>query len=152
MRGEYVPFNDGHGIVGYHYRCPECGCETPFADCEEGCGECDFSEPYEDPDDWHDKLIERRDIMRKMAMSLAKARADMDMTQSELAAKAGLELEQVQSMEEADKSVSLEWLVKAAQALGLTVSVNLVRMEAEDGGQAITAAWKEMMENAGGAE
>ena len=54
MRGSYIPFNDGCGIVGYHYVCPECKHVTRFADCEDGCDDCAFSEAYVDPDDWHD--------------------------------------------------------------------------------------------------
>jgi len=52
MKGEYIPFNDGNGIVDYHYKCPKCGHITRFSDCEQGCEVCDFSEPYVDPDDW----------------------------------------------------------------------------------------------------
>lgn len=57
MRGAYIPFNDGCGIVGYGYLCPECGHETLFSDCDDGCESCDFSEPFEDPDEWYDEVI-----------------------------------------------------------------------------------------------
>ena len=53
MKGLYIPFNDGYGIVGYHYKCPECKHETRFTDCEGGCDECGFTEKYVDPDDWY---------------------------------------------------------------------------------------------------
>ena len=64
MKGQYIPFNDGFGIVGYGYKCPKCKHETKFTDCEEGCEDCGFNEPYEDPDDWYEeemnKLKEQR--------------------------------------------------------------------------------------------
>ena len=63
MKGRYVPFNDGYGIVGFGYVCPECNHESEFTTCEEGCEECEFSEPYVDPDDWYvdqmDKLLNK---------------------------------------------------------------------------------------------
>ncbi len=33
MKGKYIPFNDGFGIVGYGYLCPKCEHETKFTDC-----------------------------------------------------------------------------------------------------------------------
>jgi hypothetical protein len=57
MKGKYIPFNDGFGIVGYGYLCPKCEHETKFTDCEEGCEKCGFSEEYVDPDDWYEKQI-----------------------------------------------------------------------------------------------
>lgn len=58
MRGSYLPFDDGCGIVGYSYECPECGVSNSFTDCETGC-ECGFSEPYVDPDDWYTEQMAR---------------------------------------------------------------------------------------------
>jgi len=55
MKGKYIPFNDGHGIVGYGYECPECKHHSLFADCEQGCESCGFKEEYKDPDDWYDE-------------------------------------------------------------------------------------------------
>ena len=52
MKGKYVPYNDGWGIVGYHYICPKCKHTTRFTNCETGCESCSFSEGYIDPDDW----------------------------------------------------------------------------------------------------
>ena len=57
MEGQYEPFCDDCGIVGYSYVCPKCNHTTYFTDCEEGCSECGFSEPYEDPDDWYENKI-----------------------------------------------------------------------------------------------
>lgn len=57
MRGSYIPFNDGWGIVGYGYECPECGHITGFTDCETGCERCNYTEDYTDPDDWYDEQI-----------------------------------------------------------------------------------------------
>jgi hypothetical protein len=51
MEGKYIPFNDGFGIVGYHYECPKCEHVSQFTDCEQGCEKCGFKEPYEDPDE-----------------------------------------------------------------------------------------------------
>lgn len=51
MLGKYIPFSDDCGIVGYHYECPKCEHITEFTDCEEGCENCKFSEPYTDPDE-----------------------------------------------------------------------------------------------------
>ena len=62
MKGNYIPFNDGYGIVGYHYECPECGSVSSFQDCEEGCISCGFNEPYVDPDDWHDEWLLKRQL------------------------------------------------------------------------------------------
>ncbi len=59
MKGKYIPFNDGYGIVGYGYLCPECNHETKFTDCQEGCKECKFYEPYVDPDEWYEKEFEK---------------------------------------------------------------------------------------------
>lgn len=55
MKGQYIPFNDGYGIVGYHYKCPKCDNVTKFTDCEDGCKKCGYSEPYKDPDDWYEE-------------------------------------------------------------------------------------------------
>jgi len=64
MKGQYSPFNDGFGIVGYGYVCPKCKHETLFTDCEQDCKNCGFSEKYEDPDDWYEgemaKPVEQR--------------------------------------------------------------------------------------------
>lgn len=57
MRGIYLPFNDGCGIVGYFYKCPECQHVTAFTDCEKGCEKCGFSEEYVDADDWYDEQM-----------------------------------------------------------------------------------------------
>jgi uncharacterized protein (DUF983 family) len=57
MKGKYIPFNDGFGIVGYGYECPECEHHSLFTDCEEGCKKCGFKEPYKDPDDWFDEFL-----------------------------------------------------------------------------------------------
>ena len=58
MKGEYLSFNDGYGIVGHHYKCPKCDHVTQFQDCEQGCEECGFSESYEDPDEWNNENYE----------------------------------------------------------------------------------------------
>ncbi len=55
MKGTYIPFNDGYGIIGYSYICPECKHETRFTDCDEGCEKCGFHEPYVDSDEWYAK-------------------------------------------------------------------------------------------------
>ena len=63
MKGVYIPFNDGWGIVGYGYECPECEHLTQFTSCEEGCEKCGYSEEYVDPNEWHDKyakMFERK--------------------------------------------------------------------------------------------
>ena len=57
MKGQYIPFNDGYGIVGYDYKCPQCGHETRFAFSDEGCEQCGFSEDYVDPDEWYDEQM-----------------------------------------------------------------------------------------------
>lgn len=57
MNGKYIPFNDGYGIVGYHYECPRCSAITKFTDCEEGCEQCGYSEEYVDPDDWYETMF-----------------------------------------------------------------------------------------------
>ena len=57
MKGQYRPFNDGHGIVGYSYICPSCGHETMFANSEDGCEKCSFSEEYVDPDEWYEEQM-----------------------------------------------------------------------------------------------
>jgi len=59
MRGSYIPFHDGYGIVGYNYRCPECDYITTLTDCETGCSKCGFSEPYVDPDEWFEEEIKK---------------------------------------------------------------------------------------------
>lgn len=60
MEGEYIPFNDGYGIVGFGYECPKCGHVTWFVTCEIGCEECGFTEPfYVDPDDWFDDFLKK---------------------------------------------------------------------------------------------
>lgn len=59
MKGEYLPFNDGWGIVGFSYICPECEYVSQFTDCEEGCQECGFNEPYVDPDDWYEGQLKQ---------------------------------------------------------------------------------------------
>lgn len=56
MKGKYIPFNDGFGIVGWHYKCPKCSHITTFiVDCSEGCEKCGFEEPAVDPNDWYEK-------------------------------------------------------------------------------------------------
>ena len=55
MEGQYAPFNDGYGIVGYGYECPKCKHETQFTTCDDGCEECGFNEPYKDPDEWYNE-------------------------------------------------------------------------------------------------
>ncbi len=54
MKGRYIPFNDGYGIVGYSYECPECGKVSQFTDCDDGCEHCGFTEDYVDPEEWDD--------------------------------------------------------------------------------------------------
>ena len=61
MKGRYVPFNDGCGIIGYSYVCPLCNYETRFTDCDEGCEKCGFTEAYVDADDWYDESIKRNE-------------------------------------------------------------------------------------------
>jgi hypothetical protein len=55
MEGQYIPFDDEYGIVGYGYKCPKCNRVSQFTDCEEGCSTCGFSEPYVDQDDWYEE-------------------------------------------------------------------------------------------------
>lgn len=59
----YVPFNDGYGIVGYHWQC-KCGETIQFVSGGEVCT-CGFVIPEVDPDDWYDeqmlKPVEERD-------------------------------------------------------------------------------------------
>jgi len=59
MEGQYIPFNDGFGIVGYGYECPKCKHESMFTTCDDGCEECGFKEPYKDPDDWYDEEMKK---------------------------------------------------------------------------------------------
>ena len=59
MKGEYIPFNDGFGIVGFGYKCPKCGEVTQFTNCDDGCANCGYFEKYEDPDDWYDNFLGR---------------------------------------------------------------------------------------------
>ena len=61
MIGRYIPFNDGCGIVGYGYLCPECEWHTLFTACDVGCEKCGYFEPYVDPDEWYDELFSRKD-------------------------------------------------------------------------------------------
>ena len=53
MQGQYIPFNDGWGIVGYGYKCPACSHETLFTTSDSGCEVCGFSEEYVDPGEWY---------------------------------------------------------------------------------------------------
>lgn len=61
MRGSYTPINDGCGIVGYYYVCPECKHETEFINCDSGCEKCGFSEPFVDPDRWYELKMSLND-------------------------------------------------------------------------------------------
>jgi hypothetical protein len=54
IEGDYIPFHDGYGIVGYIYVCPKCNTHNPFQNCDEGCKKCGFKEPYVDADDWYE--------------------------------------------------------------------------------------------------
>jgi len=57
MKGLYSPFNDGYGIVGYHYLCPDCRHVSRFTNCEDGCEKCGFAEEYVDPDEWYEEQM-----------------------------------------------------------------------------------------------
>jgi hypothetical protein len=59
MEGIYLPLMYDFGIEGYTYKCPKCSHVNEFADCDEGCGKCGFSEPYVDPDDWYENEMSK---------------------------------------------------------------------------------------------
>jgi uncharacterized protein (DUF983 family) len=62
MKGQYRPFNDGYGIVGYSYLCPQCGHETMFTNSKNGCEKCGFSEEYVDPDEWYEEHLKAHGV------------------------------------------------------------------------------------------
>ena len=68
MRGKYIPWDDGYGIVGYSYECPECGHETRFTDCEEGCENCCYCEEYVDPDELESAIEEAKEAIKTAAL------------------------------------------------------------------------------------
>ena len=57
MIGSYIPFNDGYGIVAYHYVCGKCGYINEFQSCDEECNKCGFSEEWVMPDEWYEAEI-----------------------------------------------------------------------------------------------
>ena len=57
MQGQYIPCNDGVGIIGYDYQCPICGHVTRFAFSDDGCEQCGYAEAYVDPDEWYDEQM-----------------------------------------------------------------------------------------------
>jgi hypothetical protein len=57
MEGQYRPFNDGYGIVGYSYLCPQCDHETMFTKSDDGCEKCGFFEEYVDPGEWYEEQM-----------------------------------------------------------------------------------------------
>ena len=67
MKGEYIPVNDGWGIIGWNYKCPECNHITEFTDCEDGCEECGFSEEYVDPHDLFEN--KNKEVMKKKSIN-----------------------------------------------------------------------------------
>jgi hypothetical protein len=50
MIGQYIPFNDGYGIVGYKYLCPRCNYLSNFTHTGY-CPKCKFHEITPDPDE-----------------------------------------------------------------------------------------------------
>lgn len=64
MEGQYIPFSDDYGIIGFNYLCPKCEHENLLQDCDDGCKECGFKESYTEPCRWYDnemnKTLENR--------------------------------------------------------------------------------------------
>jgi hypothetical protein len=59
MEGLYLPINDGEGIIGYAYVCPQCHSMTAFVSSDDGCGACEYHESHVDPDDWYEQEMSK---------------------------------------------------------------------------------------------
>jgi len=59
MKGTYIPINDGTGIIGFSFKCPQCNHLNLFSS-NESCDACDLEQSYEDPDEWYDMEMLKR--------------------------------------------------------------------------------------------